>query len=189
MPEPANDTPDRLELRKYPNRRYYDTTRSTHVTLEEIYELIRDGLDVRVTDSKTGEDITGKVLAQIILEHDAPKLDVFPSELLHKLIRSNEQLVQDFVEKYFNQALGAFLSSQKQFEEYLRQAVGLNPALAANPHLAQALLGAFNPAVMTANAAGGASASAPTAEADELRQMVDELRRQVADLQSARGQA
>ena len=59
-------------LKKYPNRRYYDTTQSRHITLDEIYAMIRGGVDVHVTDSKTGEDITAKVLAQIILEHDPP---------------------------------------------------------------------------------------------------------------------
>src|ERR1051326_7599025 len=114
-----------LDIRKYPNRRYYDSTRSKHVTLEEINSLIREGYEIRVTDSKTGEDITAKVLAQIILELDSPKLEVFPVPLLHRLIRSNQALVTEFVEKYFNQALAAFLDSQRNLEESMRQAMGL----------------------------------------------------------------
>ncbi|HZV34316.1 MAG TPA: polyhydroxyalkanoate synthesis regulator DNA-binding domain-containing protein, partial [Verrucomicrobiae bacterium] len=54
-----------LDIRKYPNRRYYDVTRSQHLTLEDIRELVREGHDIRVTDSKTSADITPKVLAQI----------------------------------------------------------------------------------------------------------------------------
>ncbi len=87
MPEEKNTTSGKLlEIKKYPNRRYYDATRSRHVTLEEINNLIRDGYEVRVTDSKTGQDITAKVLAQIILELDSPKLGIFPVPLLHRLI-------------------------------------------------------------------------------------------------------
>ena len=95
----------RVLLRKYQNRRYYDSSRSLHVTLEDIFNLVR-GDDIQVTDSKTGEDITPTVLAQIILEHDPLKLGVFPVELLHHIIRVNEPLIRDFIDRYFNQFLG-----------------------------------------------------------------------------------
>jgi polyhydroxyalkanoate synthesis repressor PhaR len=116
---------ERIQLRRYPNRRYYDSTRSCHVTLEAVFQLIREGHDVEITDSKTGEDITAKVLTQIILEHDPPKLEVFPTELLHQLIRANEPVVRDFVDKYFSRAFAAFVDSQQQFNDYLREALGL----------------------------------------------------------------
>jgi polyhydroxyalkanoate synthesis repressor PhaR len=175
---PGSASRQTLEIRKYPNRRYYDATRSTHVTLEQIHELIRAGHDIRVTDSKTGEDITGKVLAQIILDQDPMKLAVFPDALLHKLIRTNEQLVEDFVEKYFNQALDAFLRSQKQFEEYLRHAVGLNPALQMGPQLAQAMMNPF-----VAQFLGQQTPPpAENEEARELRRQMQELREQMAEL-------
>lgn len=63
----GNANPRQLEIRKYPNRRYYDVTRSQHLTLEDIRSLVRENYDIRVTDSKSGSDITAKVLAQIIL--------------------------------------------------------------------------------------------------------------------------
>ena len=71
-----------LQIKKYPNRRYYDATRSCHVTLQEVYDLVRDGQDVCVTDSRTGEDITNLNLMQDMLEKDQPKLDVFPSRVI-----------------------------------------------------------------------------------------------------------
>src|ERR1041385_447641 len=108
MAEPPPSLNEVLEIRKYPNRRYYDATRSCHVTLEDIQGLIRDGHDVRITDSKTGEDITAKVLAQILLELDPLKLEVFPAVLLHRLIRANEQIVREFIDKYFTRALTSF---------------------------------------------------------------------------------
>src|SRR5579862_5477218 len=101
--------PQQLEIKKYPNRRYYDATRSRHLTMEDIRSLVREGYDIRVTDSKTSADITAKVLAQIILELDAEKIDAFPVALLVRLIRVNDQLVKDFLERYFNQALSMFL--------------------------------------------------------------------------------
>ena len=125
MPNHSRPDPRRLDIRKYANRRFYDATRSKHITLEEIHQCIRNGHEVRVTDAKTGDDITVRVLAQIILDMDEPKLAVFPVELLHRLIQSNETLMHDFVEKYFNQALMVFLESRKKFEEQLRSATGL----------------------------------------------------------------
>lgn len=125
MPEAKQDRGETLKIRKYPNRRYYDATRSQHVTLEEIHRLVSEGRQVQVTDSKSGQDITPQVLAQIILELDASKLAAFPASLLHRIIQSNETILQDFVDRYFNQALSLFLDSRQQFEQNLRQWLGL----------------------------------------------------------------
>jgi polyhydroxyalkanoate synthesis repressor PhaR len=176
----------RMELRKYPNRRYYDTMRSQYVTLEGIYSAIRDGYDVRVTDSKSGEDITAKVLAQIILEHDAPKLDIFPVALLHQLIRANDTLIRDFVDKYFCRALSAFLDSQRQFEQYLRQTLGLQTAMPGAQDWASMMIGPFAPAFF-ARAPGSSSVDASEASPDPphndgLREEIDTLRQQLDSL-------
>src|SRR5438270_7127627 len=103
MAETGESAAKRLELKKYPNRRYYDATHSRHLTLDEIRSLIQEGYDIRVIDAKTSSDITAQVLTQLILELDTPKLDSLPVPLLVRLIRMNDQLVKDFIEKYFNQ--------------------------------------------------------------------------------------
>src|SRR3954470_22396928 len=115
----------RLEIKKYPNRRYYDATHSRHLTLDEIRDLIQQGYDIRVVDAKTSADITAQVLTHLILELDTPKLDSLPVPLLVRLIRMNDQLVKDFIEKYFNQALKSFLDYQQQVEEQIRRTHGL----------------------------------------------------------------
>src|ERR1700751_5335666 len=122
QPEPGAK---RLEIKKYPNRRYYDATHSRHLTLDEIQTLIQQGYDLRVVDARTKADITAQVLTQIILELDTPKVDSLPVPLLVRLIRMNDQLVKDFIEKYFNQALNSFLGYQQQFEEQIRKTHGL----------------------------------------------------------------
>src|SRR5215471_15827316 len=109
MAEETNSGAKRLEIKKYPNRRYYDATHSRHLTLEEIRSLIQQGYDLRAIDARTGADITGQLLTQIILELDTTKLDSLPVPLLVRLIRMNDKLVKDFIEKYFNQALHSFL--------------------------------------------------------------------------------
>jgi polyhydroxyalkanoate synthesis repressor PhaR len=147
QPRPASPAPPSggpteanhlLDIRKYPNRRYYDSTRSRHLTLEEIRDAIRDGWEVRVIDSKSGEEITSKVLTQILIELDDVKLGVFPVSMLHRLLRTNRQIIGDFVSRYFNTPLTAFLDSQRNFEHYMRQtmgAIGL-PAGGATPSMA-----------------------------------------------------
>lgn len=179
--------PGRLDIRKYANRRFYDATRSKHITQEEIHQCIRNGHEVRVTDAKTGEDITVRVLAQIILDMDEPKLAVFPVELLHRLIQSNETLMRDFVEKYFNQALMLFLESRKKFEEQLRSATGLGivpsqamdwARLMGTPFLSPLATNAGHPATAAAERAPGAHE-----RTQELERAVRELREQVQSLQ------
>ena len=76
-----------LQIRKYPNRRYYDTTRSRHVTLLDIYELVRTGRQVSVVESRTGRDITNCILMQIVLEREPAKLSALPTGLLHDMLR------------------------------------------------------------------------------------------------------
>src|SRR5207302_3186192 len=119
-----NDQPAVHRIKKYMNRRYYDITHSRHLTMDDIYELVRSGQSVQVTDSQTGADITSHVLTQMILERDAPKLDIFPAGLLHQVIRANQQILHSFVERYFGNAFKAFIDSQHHFEDFMRRAGG-----------------------------------------------------------------
>src|SRR5262245_65901940 len=105
MAEETNSGAQKLEIKKCPNRRYYDATHSRHLTLEEIRTLIQQGYDIHVIDARTSADITAQVLTQIILELDTPKLDSLPVPLLVRLIRVNDQLVKIFIEQYFNVSL------------------------------------------------------------------------------------
>jgi polyhydroxyalkanoate synthesis repressor PhaR len=113
-----------LQIKKYPNRRFYDTTRSCHITLQDIYDLVLAGHDVTVSDSRTGEDITNIVLFQVMLEKDPPKLDLFPSSILHLMIRSNRQALRAPFERFFGPFMQLFATSQRQFDAYMRRAMG-----------------------------------------------------------------
>jgi polyhydroxyalkanoate synthesis repressor PhaR len=187
-PMAKNDTaathPRKIKIRRYPNRRYYNATHSQHATLEAIYELICAGHDIEVSDSKTGEDITAKVLTQIILEHEAPKLDAFPVGLLHHLIRTNEPLVREFIEKYFSKAFSAFVESHKQLSDYWRESMGLGGTPTATwpqamwEPLAEALSGAGGGKTETTNGA----ATRQNRHDPELRETVQQLQEQVRQL-------
>jgi len=152
-----------LEIRKYQNRRYYDSTHSRHLTLVQIHKLIIEGYNIRVLDAKTNEDITSRVLTQILLEYEPVNLDVFSKELLIRAIRVNDRLLKDFVDLYFRQAFEAFCGSQKQVDQMLRQAHHLTSMLPAAA--ASSAANFFRPWVPVA----APFLSAPASESNEDR--------------------
>ncbi len=187
MAIPPGASAKKLEIRKYPNRRYYDATHSRHLTLDEIRSLIQQGYDLVVTDAKTGDDITAQLLTQLILELDTAKLDSFPVPLLLRLIRMNDQLTKDFIEKYFNQALKSFLDYQRQLEEQVRRAQGLPATFPSVSAWTEAM---FKP-IASAFVSPGTDPSpppappAPPAEqggSGDLRELIHELQQQVRAL-------
>jgi polyhydroxyalkanoate synthesis repressor PhaR len=88
-----------LEIKKYPNGRYYYATHSRHLTLDEIRSRTQYAYDIRVIEAKSKADITAHVLTQLILELGTQKVDSLPVQLLVRLIRMNDQLVKDFIDK------------------------------------------------------------------------------------------
>jgi polyhydroxyalkanoate synthesis repressor PhaR len=173
-----------LEIKKYPNRRYYDATHSRHLTLEEIRSLIQQGYDLRVIDAKTSADITAQVLTQIILELDTPKLDSLPVPLLVRLIRMNDQLVKDFIEKYFNQALKSFFDYQKTLEEQIRQTHGLPPVFPSVSAWTKAMLEPLS-AVFSGTPAAKAPEQeqpSPSGKEEDMHKLVRQLQKEVASL-------
>ncbi len=113
-----------LHIKKYPNRRFYDTTRSCHVTLQDVHELIQRSFQVRITDSRNGDDITNSILLQILLDKDQLKLDVFPPTILHLMLRSDHQVLRTYVERFFGPYAQMMSASQKQFDMFLKQSTG-----------------------------------------------------------------
>jgi polyhydroxyalkanoate synthesis repressor PhaR len=189
MPEETSDFTRRLEIKKYPNRRYYDATHSRHLTLEEIRSLIQQGYDIRVIDAKTSTDITAQVLTQIILELDSTKLDSLPVPLLVRLIRMNDQLIKDFIEKYFNQALQSFMSYQRQLEEQIRRSHGLPTLFPAVSAWTKAVLDPFTAPFTPGPAQEPAAADGPPptqAGSSDLKDQVRELQRELAALKRKR---
>jgi polyhydroxyalkanoate synthesis repressor PhaR len=123
QPMSTSDDHEVFQIKKYQNRRYYDATRSRHVTLQEVHDLIVEGHDVCVTDSRTGDDITNLVLTQILLEKDQPKLDLFPSAVLHMMVRTNRNSLRATLERFLGPFMSIVATSQKQMDTYFRKAM------------------------------------------------------------------
>lgn len=99
-----------LVVKKYSNRRLYDTDESRYITLEELTEKIREGADVRVVDAKSGEDLTQATLTQIILE--GPSARLLPVPLLAQLIRMQDDALGEFFGKYVSATLELYLGAK-----------------------------------------------------------------------------
>lgn len=168
-----------VHIKKYPNRRYYDATRSRHVTLQDVYELIVGGTDVVITDSRDNEDITNLVLTQIILEHDEPKLNLFPSAMLHLMIRSNRNVVRQWFEQFFGPFAGVLNSSQRQLDAFLRQA--MTPGIPNPLKWANDMMSAFTPGASTPPQEPPHDDGSPPDEPANENEL-DELRRKLAEL-------
>lgn len=92
-PPPFPGVPTPIVIRKYANRRLYDTSRSCHITQDDLYDLVAGGQRVQVIDVTSEQDITNQILAQALIERDPAKLRLFPTWPLHIMIRSSEQML------------------------------------------------------------------------------------------------
>ncbi|HOV56984.1 MAG TPA: polyhydroxyalkanoate synthesis repressor PhaR [Rhodanobacteraceae bacterium] len=114
-------------IKKYPNRRLYDTEISSYITLEEVRQLVVDGEEFEVRDAKSGEDLTRSVLLQIIAEHEERGQPMFTTQLLSQIIRFYGDSLQGFMGSYLERSLQVFLDQQQQFRSQLNTVLGQTP--------------------------------------------------------------
>jgi len=116
-------------LKKYSNRRLYDTEQSAYVTLADVARMIRDGRWVSVVDADTGEDVTAFTLTQIVMEEAKKKNALLPVPLLHLVIRYGETLLADFFDKHLEKMIASYISyktmADEQFNRWLEMGTGL----------------------------------------------------------------
>lgn len=114
---------NKLVLKKYGNRRLYDTEKSAYVTLDDVTGAIRSGRDVEIIDAKTKEDVTAFILTQIILEEAKKKNFLFPVTFLHMIIQYGDSAMGEFFEKYLQQVIQTYLAyktlANDQFQKWL----------------------------------------------------------------------
>lgn len=118
--------PNRI-IKKYPNRRLYDTEISSYITIEDVRQLIVDGEDFEVRDAKSGEDLTRSVLLQIIAEHESEGEPVLSTQLLSQIIRFYGDSLQGFMGNYLERSMQMFLDQQQQFRQQMGGLLGQTP--------------------------------------------------------------
>ena len=110
-----------IVLKKYANRRLYDTQKSTYVTLSEVADNIRQGKTIKAIDAKTKEDVTPFVLTQIILEEAKNNNALLPVPLLHMIIRYGENVLHEFFQTYLEQTIKSYLTYKSNADEQFRK--------------------------------------------------------------------
>ncbi|MBM3573035.1 MAG: polyhydroxyalkanoate synthesis repressor PhaR [Alphaproteobacteria bacterium] len=125
MAEPsAAETPPPVTIKKYANRRLYNTATSSYVTLDHLCQMVKDGTDFVVYDAKTGEDITRSVLTQIIVEEEGKGQNLLPISFLRQLISFYGDNLQWLVPRYLEHSMMSFARNQEQMRHYLQDALG-----------------------------------------------------------------
>ena len=114
-------------IKKYANRRLYDTESSTYITLDRLGQMVRQKRDFKVVDAKTGEDITHSVLTQIIMDEEARGTTMLPVNFLRQLIGMYGDSMQSFVPQYLEASLEALNRNQNQFRDAVSGAFTANP--------------------------------------------------------------
>lgn len=182
--EPA--APQPIVVKKYANRRLYNTESSSYITLENLADMIRQGREFVVYDAKTGEDITRSVLTQIIVEEEGKGQNLLPTAFLRQLIGLYGGQMQGVVPHYLEQAMTAFTEQQERMGAEMRRAVGgafpfgdLEEMGRRNMAMMERAMGMFNP-FQAGRDAG------PAREIETLRAEVGRLRRELAAAKGGR---
>jgi polyhydroxyalkanoate synthesis repressor PhaR len=183
-------------IKKYANRRLYDTGTSTYVTLEDLATMVKRGEDFEVRDAKTGDDITRPVLAQIIFEQEGKEgQSLLPIAFLRQLIRFYGDSMQMLVPSYLEFSIDKLTKEQQKFRDQFSLALGTGPfseptraAFASLEEQARKNMAVFRQALTMFNPFGvtgeGAAAPATEAEGEAAKKQadVDELKRQMDEL-------
>ncbi|MEZ5935520.1 MAG: polyhydroxyalkanoate synthesis repressor PhaR [Alphaproteobacteria bacterium] len=111
-------------VKKYANRRLYNTASSSYVTLDDLSKMVRDGEDFVVYDAKTGEDLTRSILTQIIMEEDGKGRNLLPTSFLRQLIRFYDDSLRAFLPRYLEMSMENFSSNQDQIRNYIEGTFG-----------------------------------------------------------------
>ena len=171
-----------IVIKKYANRRLYNTATSSYVTLDYLSEMVKSGEDFVVYDAKSGEDITRSVLTQIIFEEENKGQNLLPIQFLRQLIQFYGDSLQSFVPSYLEMSMNAFSRNQEKLRDQMRDAFGGAPGYKMFEDTARQNMALFEQAMKMFSPMGGVfQPQAPKAqnESEEIR----DLKAQLAALQ------
>jgi polyhydroxyalkanoate synthesis repressor PhaR len=196
LPPAAADPPERppVVVKKYANRRLYNTESSSYITLDNLADMVRVGRDFVVYDARSGDDITRGVLTQIIVEEESKGRALLPTTFLRQLIGFYGDSLGGMVPRYLEHTMSAIARQQEQMREAMQQTMGnlLPPGLEEmrrqNIAMMERAMGLFSPfyrppggeSPASAPAAGGAAAEDPQDQIQALQMEVEQLRHMLA---------
>ena len=176
----SNDTsgPDPIVIKKYANRRLYNTQSSSYITLDDLSRMTREGIDFQVRDAKTGADITHQILTQIIMEEESHGEQMLPISFLRQLISMYGNSMQALMPHYLEATMDNFRANQRKLQETWQASMGpdaLAKLAETNMKMFQAATSAFMPGAKPPEP----PPARPAASSDDL----DALREQMAEMQ------
>ena len=195
-PEPKTGEPQPpVVVKKYANRRLYNTESSSYITLDNLADMMRQGRDFVVYDAKTGEDITRGVLTQIIVEQESKGRALLPTAFLRQLIGFYGDQMQSMVPRFLEQAMGALAEQQEQMRTAMQKTMGsigtmfpfgnMEEVSRQNMAMMERAFSLFTPFYRGGPGGGPAQqAPAPAQEIAALRAEVESLRRQLEDVKT-----
>ena len=164
-------------IKKYANRRLYNTRTSSYITLDHLAQMVKENTDFQVIDAKTGADLTHTILTQIIMDEEAGGSQMLPTNFLRQLISMYGNSMQSLLPGYLEASMEHFRENQVKLRKSIEESIGANPLAQIaqrNMEIFKAAATAFVPGATTA-----AAEKAPAAEGDEL----STLRHQVEEMQ------
>lgn len=183
-------------IKKYANRRLYNTQTSSYVTLDHLASMVKEGTEFEVRDARTGEDITRSVLTQIIFEEEAKGQSLLPIKFLRQLIRFYGDSLQSFVPGYLDMSMDGFAKNQEQMRSRLAEAFGgsgnmIENLTRQNMAMFERAMSMFSPFAATRKPGGeeeprtngtAAPSAKPSEEISELKSEIEAMRKQLAEL-------
>ena len=188
--EEKNKAEGPVVIKKYANRRLYNTQTSSYVTLDHLAQMVKEGTEFEVQDARTGEDITRSVLTQIIFEEEAKGQNLLPIKFLRQLIRFYGDSLQAFVPGYLDMSMESFTKNQGAMRDRIAQALGGGNQMVEN--LTRQNLAMFERAMQMFTPFSGAmrpsgeETAEPKAksgsEVSDLKEEIEAMRKQLAEL-------
>jgi polyhydroxyalkanoate synthesis repressor PhaR len=189
--EAKNKAEGPVVIKKYANRRLYNTQTSSYVTLDHLAAMVKEGTEFEVQDARTGEDITRSVLTQIIFEEEAKGQSLLPIKFLRQLIRFYGDSLQSFVPGYLDMSMEGFTKNQGAMRDRIAEALGGGNQMVEN--LTRQNLAMFENAMAmfvpfgvaggpAAKGADAKSAAKPPEDITDLKEEMEAMRRQLAEL-------
>ena len=192
----AGDAQSPITIKKYANRRLYNTATSSYVTLDHLCRMVKDGIEFAVYDAKTGEDITRSVLTQIIVEEEAKTgQNLLPTSFLRQLISFyGDNMQQMMLPQYLDFSLRSFAENQEKMRSYMTDTLesvfpfsSMEEMGKRNMEIFETAMRAFNPFPAPDKGQGAAPESAERKDAAErvqaLQDQLTEMQRQLKDMQ------
>ncbi|MEP3051752.1 MAG: polyhydroxyalkanoate synthesis repressor PhaR [Erythrobacter sp.] len=176
------DNPDgTIIIKKYANRRLYNTSSSSYITLDDLAGMVRENLEFQVVDAKTGDDITHSILTQIIMDEEANGEQMLPVSFLRQLIGMYGNSMQSLMPSYLEASMINFRENQSKIREAFEKGMSNNP-LAAIHETNMAMMRAAAEALIPGKSA--ARNASPKPAKDNSGEEIEKLRQQMAAMQS-----